>query len=105
MRTIVTTLGATSVTIIALAAFVGRVSEPPRAETNGRMATAAAEYVGTLGSTDRDRGTWELDAEQRLDWHFVPWERYGVRLKNMNLEQRTAAHGLLQSVLSSQGYL
>jgi len=105
MRIIVTTLGATSVTIIALAAFVSRAPEPPRAETNGRMATAAEAYVGTLGSAERDRGTWELDAEQRFDWHFVPWERYGVRLKDMNPEQRTAAHGLLQSVLSSQGYL
>ena len=27
------------------------------------------------------------------------------RPKDMNVEQRTAAHGLLQSVLSSQGYL
>jgi hypothetical protein len=46
-----------------------------------------------------------LDAEQRFDWHFVPWERYGVRIRDMTPEQRTAAHGLLQSVLSSQGYL
>jgi hypothetical protein len=69
------------------------------------MATAAEAYVGTLGSAERDRGTWGLDAEQRFDWHFVPWERYGVRLRDMNPEQRTAAHGLLQSVLSSQGYL
>ena len=82
-----------------------RAPEPPPTDTGDRMATAAEAYVATLGSAERARGTWELDAEQRFDWHYVPWERYGVRLKDMNPEQRTAAHGLLQSVLSSQGYL
>ena len=105
MRSIPTILGAAVLTVIVLAAFVLRGPEPPLADAGSRMATAAEAYVGTLGSAERDRGTWALDAEQRVDWHFVPWERYGVRLKDMNPEQRTAAHGLLQSVLSSQGYL
>ena len=105
MRTILTTLGATFLTVILVAAFMVRAPEPPPADTGGQMATAGEAYVATLGSAERDRGTWELDAEQRFDWHYVPWERYGVRLKDMNPEQRIAAHGLLQSVLSSQGYL
>ena len=105
MRGILIILGAAFLTAILVAASMVRAPEPPPADTGGRMATAAEAYVGTLGSAERDRGTWELDAEQRFDWHFVPRERYGVRLKDMNPEQRTAAHGLLQSVLSSQGYL
>ena len=105
MRGILTILGAAFLTAILVAASMVRAPEPPPADTGGRMATAAEAYVGTLGSAERDRGTGELDAEQRFDWHFVPRERYGVRLKDMNPEQRTAAHGLLQSVLSSQGYL
>jgi len=105
MRTILTTLGAAFLTAILVAAFMGRAPESPLADTGSRMASAAEAYVATLGSAERDRGTWELDAEQRFDWHFVPWERYGVRFRDMNPEQRTAAHGLLQSVLSSQGYL
>ena len=105
MRSILTTLGATLLIAILVAAFTVRAPEPPPADTGGRMATAAEAFIGTLGSAERDRGTWEMDAEQRFDWHFVPWERYGVRIRDMNSEQRTAAHGLLQSVLSSQGYL
>ncbi len=105
MRTILTTLGATFLTVILVAAFMVRAPEPPPVDTGGRMAEAAQAYVATLGSAERDRGTWELDAEQRFDWHYVPWERYGVRLKDMSSEQRTTAHGLLQSALSSQGYL
>ena len=105
MRSILTTLGIAFLTIILVAAFMVRAHEPPLADTGGRMATAARTYIGTLGSAERARGTWALDAEQRFDWHYVPWERYGVRLKDMNPQQRAAAHGLLQSILSSQGYL
>ncbi len=105
MRTILATLGAAFLTVMLAAAFLAPALEPPPAADGARMATAAEAYVGTLGSGERDRGTWQLDAEQRFDWHFVPRDRYGVRLKDMSPEQRTAAHGLLQSVLSSQGYL
>ena len=115
MRSILTTLGAASLAVILLAVFVVRTLEAPATETDdrmaapaevgGHMAAAADVFIETLSTDQRDQGTWELDAEQRFDWHFIPRARYGVLLKDMNVEQRTAAHGLLQSVLSSQGYL
>jgi hypothetical protein len=105
MRTILTTTGAAFLTVILVAAFIVEAPEAAPADTGSRMATAAEAYIATLGSAERDRGTWEMDAEQRFDWHFIPLERYGVRIRDMTAEQRTAAHGLLQSVLSSQGYL
>jgi len=115
MSKILTTLGAVCLAIILVAAFTVRALEAPATETadrmaevaevGGRMATAADVFIETLSADQRDQGTWEMDAEQRFDWHFIPRERYGVLLKDMTPEQRTAAHGLLQSVLSSQGYL
>ena len=75
------------------------------AGTEAEMAQAATTYLASLGPTELDRGTWPMDALERHDWHFVPRERYGVRLKDMTADQRVAAHGLLQSVLSAQGYL
>ena len=115
MRKILTTLGASCVAVILVAAFTVRTIEAPAtgvedrtvapAVVGGHMAAAANTFIGTLSSDQRGQGTWDLDAEQRFDWHFIPRERYGVVLKDMNAEQRTAAHGLLQSVLSSQGYL
>ena len=89
MRGILTTLGAAFLTVILVAAYMVRAPEPLPADTDGLMATAAEAYLGTLSSAERDRGTWKLDAEQRFDWHFIPRERYGVRLKDMNPEQRT----------------
>ena len=115
MRKILTTLGAACAAVILVATFTIRTIEAPAAEVEdrtvapavvgGHMAAAANTFIGTLSSDQRGQGTWDLDAEQRFDWHFIPRERYGVVLKDMNAEQRTAAHGLLQSVLSSQGYL
>jgi len=119
MRNILTTLGAVSVAVIFVAVFTVRTLEAPAAETDdrmddlvaalaevgGHMAAAADAFIATLSRDQRDEGTWEMDAEQRFDWHFIPRPRYGVLLRDMNPEQRTAAHGLLQSVLSSQGYL
>ena len=119
MRNILTTLGAASLAVILVAAFVVRTLEAPATETDnrtdnriaapaevgGQMAAAADVFIETLSTDQRGQGTWEMDAEQRFDWHFIPRARYGVLLKDMNPEQRTAAHGLLQSVLSSQGYL
>src|SRR5690606_19093335 len=42
---------------------------------------------------------------ERTDWHFVPKDRIGVKWGDMNIEQRRAAHNLLRTALSSQGYL
>ena len=58
MRGILIILGAAFLTAILVAASMVRAPEPPPADTGGRMATAAEAYVGTLGSAERDRGTW-----------------------------------------------
>ena len=52
-------------------------------------------------TTDEDKFT---DAE-RTNWHFVPNTYQGVCFNELDLEQRRLANALLQSALSSQGYL
>ncbi len=90
--------------VALLAVTLGAIHHPASVDTSVRMLEAARSYLGTLTSGQRESGTWAFDAEQRHDWHFVPRERYGVRLKDMTLEQREAAHRLLASVLSAEGY-
>ncbi len=86
-------------------ALTGRSTAFDRGDEEQQMARAAQTYLASLGAEQRARGTWPWEAKERFDWHFVPRERYGVRLKEMSAEQRGAAHGLLQSILGSQGYL
>jgi hypothetical protein len=71
----------------------------------GDVAAAAEAFLGSLDDATRARAVFPFDGEERFDWHFIPRERKGLPLKDMTGEQRTAAHVLMQSVLSSQGYL
>ena len=98
-----TTIAALIFVFVAAAAV--RTTAPASLNTGSRMTTAAQDYLATLGKSELERGTWALNANERFDWHFIPRERYGVRLRDMTSEQRVAAHGLLKSALSSQGYL
>ena len=76
---------------ILMLAMTSRSTTSAVSDEGQQMALAAQAYLGSLGAEKRAQGTWSLDAEQRFDWHFVPRERYGVRLKDMTSEQRGAA--------------
>ena len=91
--------------LVFVAVVEVQTTQPPFPNTGSRMQTAAQDYLSTLSASELGQGTWGLSADERFDWHFVPRERYGVRIKDMTNEQRVAAHALLKSVLSSQGYL
>lgn len=68
-------------------------------------ADAAAAFLALLDGAAREKAVYPLDDPERFDWHFVPRRRNGFPLKEMTLEQRTAAHALLQATTSAQGYL
>ena len=83
------------------------------------MLDAALGFLDALGPSLRERALIPFDNEERFNWHYVPTrldglpetlrklyhERRGVSLKEMSGPQRTAAHALLRSALSTQGYL
>lgn len=69
------------------------------------MTQAATAFLDTLDAKLRDQATFAFDGKERTDWHFIPKDRIGVSLKEMNLEQRKAAHTLLRTPLSANGYL
>ena len=75
------------------------------AVANDPAATAAADFLALLDGPAREQAVYPLDDGERFDWKFVPRSRNGLPLKEMTLEQRTAAHRLLQATTSSQGYL
>jgi hypothetical protein len=87
--------------------------------TTKSMLDAALTFLDALSPALRDKALFPFDNEERFNWHFVPTkldglpedlrklfhERRGVSLKEMSSPQRTAAHALLRSALSTQGYL
>lgn len=71
----------------------------------GDMSGAAEKFLATLDEKQRSQAALDFDTPKRMGWHFIPLaERKGVQVRNMNDEQRAAAHKLLKASLSEIGY-
>lgn len=68
------------------------------------MRAAVLAWRKALGPELTAKATFDFDGKERTDWQFVPMDRVGVKWDDMNLAQRRAAHSLLRTTLSSQGY-
>ena len=67
-------------------------------------ALAARSFLGLLDDNLKAKAQYGYGDDERFNWHFVPRERKGVPLKDLNKKQRDAAFYLLESSLSFQGY-
>jgi hypothetical protein len=71
------------------------------------MGEAATKFLATLTTDQRAKAALALDDKLRTDWHFIPkpdGAREGVKVRDMNDEQRKAAYALLKAALSEVGY-
>ncbi|MFO0984129.1 MAG: DUF3500 domain-containing protein [Planctomycetota bacterium] len=92
-------------TLLVLAGIVARQGENPAAHAQRAMEEAAQQLLDCFDAAPRARLQLLFDSAERRDWHYVPRERLGVPLGEMNDAQRRCAHALLRSALSSRGYL
>lgn len=79
----------------------------PTAQSGGThqtMAAAAQALLASLDDAGRAKIRFPFDAEERLNWHFIPRERKGLPLKEMTAPQRDAAMRLLRTGLGEKGY-
>ena len=68
------------------------------------MITAAQTYLEALSDEQRKQTAFGYDDPERLNWHFIPRERKGVPLRELEGGALKTAHGLLRSGLSEAGY-
>lgn len=73
--------------------------------SQAQIVAAAEAFLSTLDESGRAKAARSFDDQARFEWFFTPVERSGLPLREMTLEQRSAALALLQSTTSSQGYL
>jgi len=69
------------------------------------MSDAAKAFLNSLDAEQRARATFQLQDEERFDWHYIPKARKGLPLKDMNAAQKHLAHALLSAGLSQRGYI
>lgn len=67
------------------------------------MADAAKAFLASLTPDQKARATFPFTEDERLNWHFIPRERKGLALREMNSAQKQLAHALLAAGLSQQG--
>jgi hypothetical protein len=94
------------VAVLAAASAAGSLVGAERSSAS--MAAAAATFLDTLTTEQRQQATFAFASDERTHWHFIPTEtfpRKGLTVKEMNPAQRTAAHALLKAGLSARGYL
>jgi hypothetical protein len=68
------------------------------------MASAANKFLQTLTPEQKVKTQFPFDDEERYHWHYVPMERKGITLNDMNATQHKAAMDLLHVVLSDKGF-
>ena len=80
------------------------ISEPVvSSEVTRELVTIAARFLATLSERQRERALMDFDVPERHDWHYVPRQRPGVALREMDEAQRCAALALLHVGLSEAG--
>src|SRR6202047_3806075 len=98
------------------AAFVGAVIvashddqadkiHPHRVHAVSLMTECANRFLAALDANQRGAATFPFDAEERMNWHFIPKERKGLPLRKMTPYQKHLASALLAAGLSQTGYI
>src|ERR1700682_3035955 len=78
---------------------------PHRAHAASLMTECANRFLAALDANQRGKATFPFDAEERMNWHFIPKERKGLPLREMTPYQKHLASALLAAGLSQTGYI
>lgn len=68
------------------------------------MVTAAERFLEVLDHSQRLQATFKYDDPERINWHFIPRDRKGVGLWDLNGAKKDAANALVKSGLTAAGY-
>jgi hypothetical protein len=68
------------------------------------MAESANKFLASLSSEQKAKAVFSFNDEQRFDFHFIPRDRKGVPLKDLNQDQRKLAMEFMKSGLGAAGY-
>jgi hypothetical protein len=76
-----------------------------RTKSTTTMAGAAGNFLAALTPDQKAKATFKMDDPERVNWHFVPRERKGLPLREMEPYQQALAHAFLAAGLSQKGYI
>ncbi len=68
------------------------------------MTSAASAYLASISSEQRELTSFDFDDAERVNWHFIPRERKGLGLWDLDGEALTSAEALVATGLTTAGY-
>ena len=71
---------------------------------NGDMQQAALHFLQNLSATQKEQAQFSFTDEERYHWNYVPMERKGLPLKDLDTAQYRSAMAMLHAALSDTGY-
>ena len=69
------------------------------------MTECANRFLAALNAQQRAKATFPFNADERLNWHYIPRERRGMPLREMTPYQKHLGSALLAAGLSQTGYI
>jgi hypothetical protein len=99
MRNILPRALAVTLGIVLLTSAYNRTNSP------SVMTEAANRFLAALTPEQKAKATFSFEDDERQNWHFIPKERKGLPLREMNSYQKHLAAALLSAGLSQQGYI
>ena len=73
-------------------------------DATAEMSAAATDFLASLNPEQQAKVQFDFVTPERANWHFIPRERKGLAIKEMNQEQRLLAQAFLATGLSHRGY-
>lgn len=79
-------------------------SKADQSSVAAEMALAANDFLTSLDDKQRKIVRFELQDDERQNWHFIPKDRKGLTLKQMQPQQQQLGYALLATAMSSKGF-
>lgn len=86
-----------------LFAFQGSAPKSKQAQ-NRDMVAAARAFLEALPAAQKQLAVYPFEDPERFNWHFVPRDRRGLALRDMDDRQKQLALALLQTGMSTPGF-
>ena len=68
------------------------------------MAKTANNFLDILSAAQKAKAQFSFEEQERYNWHYVPKDRKGIPLADLDDNQKKAAFNLLRTGLSDAGY-
>lgn len=95
---------ATILCFIISVSFFSCSSQTNTANLRVGMSATAAKFLKSLSVAQKGKTQFSFGEQERYNWHYIPKERKGISLGELNSSQRKAAMDLLHTGLSDTGY-